>query len=133
MPGPKRPKWWRRWRERASAPHLSKTSSTQHLVQLAAHSSCEPLDEWSIGVAVPALAAPASLLRKRARSARTARLRWRVALPDLAINKAWYLTVCGALALYPYLNLFLKERGLTAVQIGGLLALRPWLAALAGE
>lgn len=93
---------------------MHKTPSTQHLVSLGATAG-GPSDGWPIARAPPRRAPPALRLPQ-----------------SLWVAKAWYFTCCGALALVPYLNLLLKERGLTAVQIGGLLALRPWLSALSG-
>ena len=52
---------------------------------------------------------------------------------SLVIAKAWYFTSHAALALFPFPAIYLSDRGLSSVQIGTIMALRPFISAVAGE
>ena len=50
----------------------------------------------------------------------------------LAVAKGWYLATHCALALFPFPAIFLSDRGLSSVEIGTIMALRPFISAVAG-
>ena len=51
---------------------------------------------------------------------------------SLAVAKGWYLATHCALALFPFPAIYLSDRGLSSVEIGTILALRPFISAVAG-
>ena len=54
-------------------------------------------------------------------------------LSSLAVAKCWYLATHCALALYPFPAIYLSDRGLSSVEIGTIMALRPFISAVAGS
>ena len=53
-------------------------------------------------------------------------------LSSLAVAKCWYLATHCALALFPFPAIYLSDRGLSSVEIGTIMALRPFISAVAG-
>lgn len=54
-------------------------------------------------------------------------------LSSLAVAKCWYLATHCALALFPFPAIYLSDRGLSSVEIGTIMALRPFISAVSGE